>query len=104
VTNQAFERVDPDVVAAVSKLGECRGGERSLGEERLVEAIFDFDEGSRALTGVVVRAGELGGREDTTGAVRVGDLPPREMTRLFARRPENDGQWAIVICARRSRP
>jgi hypothetical protein len=50
----------------------------------LVEATFTFDEDSRAIKGLAVRAGAEGVSADT---------PP------VARRPESDSQWAVVIRA-----
>jgi hypothetical protein len=51
----------------------------------LPEATFTFDENSRAITGIGVRAGVEGGGDVT--------LPS------LAQRPENDADWSVVIRA-----
>jgi hypothetical protein len=65
---------------------------------QLVEVTFDFDEDSRSLNRVVVRAGELWRRDDPTWDVPFQDLSARARASRIARRPEDDSDWASVIC------
>jgi hypothetical protein len=87
----------PTRVILVGRMWWVVPQERDVGE--LVEATFEFDEDSRALNRVMVRAGELGSSDETPLPVYLSDLSPREVARLIARRPENDEQWAIVVRA-----
>jgi hypothetical protein len=64
----------------------------------LVEATFTFDQDSREVIRIVVRAGEEASDDPyRTGARR--DESPRHLAKRIANRPVSDEQWAVVIRA-----
>lgn len=64
----------------------------------LVEATFTYDQGSRAVTGIVVRAGD--DHSDNPYPPGPSDeWSPRYWAKYVAGRPERDEQWDVVIRA-----